>query len=62
MGAWIFVQPRFDALLADLHGGDCNHRVAYAGRKAAASPATGSAALHARQQAELLASALGIRG
>ncbi|MEM1056635.1 MAG: multifunctional oxoglutarate decarboxylase/oxoglutarate dehydrogenase thiamine pyrophosphate-binding subunit/dihydrolipoyllysine-residue succinyltransferase subunit [Bacteroidota bacterium] len=60
MGAWSFVQPFFDEILADLHDGECNHRIAYAGRKAAASPATGSGAVHAKEQATLLRDALGI--
>src|SRR5690606_40399574 len=44
MGAWSFVRPRLDDLLLDLYG-DCDRRVRYAGRPAAASPATGSAAV-----------------
>ncbi|MEM1117133.1 MAG: multifunctional oxoglutarate decarboxylase/oxoglutarate dehydrogenase thiamine pyrophosphate-binding subunit/dihydrolipoyllysine-residue succinyltransferase subunit, partial [Bacteroidota bacterium] len=62
MGAWTFVRPRLDALLADLHDGDCNHKALYAGRAAAASPATGSAAVHAAEQAALLRDALGVDG
>ncbi len=53
MGAWSFVRPRIEALLPD-----CPH-VEYAGRKAAASPATGSASRHAAEQAALLDAALG---
>ena len=60
MGYWSFVRPRLDALLAELHDGDCNHRARYAGRDAAASPATGSAKVHAAQQAALVADALGL--
>ena len=60
MGAWTFVQPRLNALLTDLHDGDCNHQVTYAGRPAAASPATGSAKVHAAEQERLLRDALGL--
>jgi 2-oxoglutarate dehydrogenase E1 component len=62
MGAWTFVRPRLDAVLQDLHDGDCSHRVVYAGRPAAASPATGSAAVHAAEQERLLRDALGADG
>ena len=60
MGAWFFVQPRFNALLSDLHDGDCNHQLAYAGRPAAASPATGSSKVHAAEQEGILRDALGL--
>ena len=59
MGAWTFVRPRLDALLEEIHG-DCSHRVQYAGRRAAASPATGSAAVHAAEQERILKQALGL--
>jgi 2-oxoglutarate decarboxylase len=55
MGAWFFVQPRFDALLAE-----SGRRVRYAGRRPAASPAAGSAAVHTAEQEALLRTALGI--
>jgi 2-oxoglutarate dehydrogenase E1 component len=51
MGAWTFVRSR---LQDDLLPGE---RFAYAGRPESASPATGSARVHRRQQAELLAAA-----
>ncbi len=60
MGAWTFVQPRLDAILQDLHDGDCSHRVAYAGRRPAASPATGSAKVHVAEQERILRTALGV--
>lgn len=60
MGAWFFVQPRLDALLTELHNGDCSERIRYAGRVAAASPAAGSAPVHKAEQEALLKSALGI--
>ena len=50
-GAWTFVQPHLRAMLPDV-------LVSYHGREAAASPATGSAAMHAAEEAELIASAL----
>ena len=59
MGAWTFVRPLFDDLLEAIHG-DCRHRVAYAGRPAAASPATGSAKVHAAEQERILRDALGL--
>src|SRR5690606_28568013 len=59
MGAWSFVRPRLDDLLLDLYG-DCDRRVRYAGRPAAASPATGSAAVHTAEQEQILARALGV--
>ena len=61
MGAWTFVRPRLDALLEDVTGG-CEHRVAYAGRTAAASPAAGSAKVHAAEQERILRDALGLDG
>ena len=59
MGYWSFVKPHLDALVAEANGGDCNHKVQFAGRSAAASPATGSAAVHAAEQKKLVAEALG---
>ncbi|MDX1548216.1 MAG: hypothetical protein R3247_14555, partial [Rhodothermales bacterium] len=58
MGAWSFLRYRLDDLLEDLHG-DCAKRVAYAGRPASASPATGSAKVHELEQAKLIGEALG---
>jgi 2-oxoglutarate dehydrogenase E1 component len=55
MGAWFFLQPRLDLLLAE-----SGRRVHYAGRRAAASPATGSAAVHTAEQEALLRAALGV--
>ena len=49
MGAWLFMAPRLRALL----GGPRMPR--YAGRDAAASPATGSHREHAKEQAALVA-------
>ncbi|WP_299193179.1 2-oxoglutarate dehydrogenase E1 component [uncultured Erythrobacter sp.] len=58
-GAWFFVQNQIeDALTAAGHDG---MRPAYAGRAAAASPATGLAKRHAEQQAALVADALRLK-
>jgi len=59
MGAWSFLAPILARLQREIHDGDAGHGVAYAGRAAAASPATGSAKVHAVEQAALLAEALG---
>ncbi len=56
MGAWTFVEPQIEEILEEL-----DHfvtRPIYAGRDAAASPATGLASRHARQQARLVKQAL----
>jgi 2-oxoglutarate dehydrogenase E1 component len=57
MGAWTFVRPRFEALLDEIHG-RCEKSLAYAGRPAMASPATGSAKVHKREQKTLVGDAL----
>ena len=46
MGAWTFIEPRLRAIL--------KHEIAYAGRRASASPAVGSLARHKREQAQLV--------
>jgi 2-oxoglutarate dehydrogenase E1 component len=51
MGAWAFVAPRLQELM-DLP-------FQYVGRDASASPATGSHAVHEREQAELVEAAIG---
>jgi 2-oxoglutarate dehydrogenase E1 component len=57
-GAWFFVNERIeDALTAAGHAG---MRPSYAGRDAAASPATGLASRHKAQQEALVAAALGL--
>ncbi|MDB5324635.1 MAG: sucA [Phycisphaerales bacterium] len=50
-GAWSFIQPHLRAMLPDV-------LVSYHGREAAASPATGSAAMHEAEERELVGSAL----
>lgn len=49
-GAWNFVRDNFEASFPDL-------RLSYIGRRASASPATGSRERHASEQAEILAAA-----
>ena len=56
-GAWSFVEPLIEACLAD--AGKRGMRPIYAGRTASASPATGLAKRHAKEQAALIADALG---
>ena len=51
MGAWFFVDPELRAL---------GINAVYAGRHAAASPATGSHKRHAKEQAQVMSEALGI--
>jgi 2-oxoglutarate dehydrogenase E1 component len=58
MGAWNFVDRRIEKVLSRLDSRV--RRPIYVGRDAAASPATGSARMHAREQATLVAAALGI--
>lgn len=53
-GAWSFVRPRIDAILAD-RGSDA---VGYAGRKACATTATGVGAWHKREMEEIVHDAL----
>ena len=50
-GAWSYMQPILRAMLPDV-------LVSYHGREAAASPATGSAAMHEAEEREFVASAL----
>ena len=59
MGAWSFVDRKIEALLAGM--GHARPRPAYVGREAAASPATGLAKVHAAEQADLVARALGLK-
>ncbi|HEX5257402.1 MAG TPA: 2-oxoglutarate dehydrogenase E1 component, partial [Sphingomicrobium sp.] len=56
-GAWMFVEPLLEQCLAE--AGFDGMRPQYAGRDAAASPATGLAKRHAAEQAALIAAALG---
>lgn len=58
MGSWSFVDRRIERVLQSIgHGAG---RPIYAGRIAAASPATGLARTHASEQAALVREALGL--
>ncbi len=57
-GAWFFVESQIEAALTD--AGKPGMRPSYAGRDAAASPATGLASRHKEQQEALVAAALGL--
>lgn len=61
-GAWFFVEPLIEECLEKARMAPSRPR--YAGRKAAASPATGLAKRHLAEQAALVADALGqsVRG
>ena len=56
MGAWTHVDPYIEEVLEQV--GAPAGRAGYAGRAAAASPATGSGSLHKKQQAALVEAAL----
>jgi 2-oxoglutarate dehydrogenase E1 component len=56
MGAWTFVAPRLESILAEAGGKAV--RPVYAGRAAAASPATGLAKVHRQEQDTLVDRAL----
>ena len=58
MGAWSFIHPEIEEVLLAI--GAKHSRPLYAGRKIAASPATGSAAVHKAQQSALIHEALGL--
>ena len=58
MGSWSFVRDFLEDAMAE--AGLKLSRPSYAGRIAAASPATGSASRHAREQAQLVQDALGL--
>lgn len=57
MGAWSFVRYQFDRVLEEVQG-NCEQKIRYIGRPAAASPATGSAKVHTLIQEKILAEAL----
>jgi 2-oxoglutarate dehydrogenase E1 component len=56
MGAWFFVAPRAENIM-EAQGKE-QRRLVYAGRKPAASPATGHLAQHEREQRQLVEDAL----
>ena len=53
MGAWSFIAPRLEQAAK-------HYRVRYAGRDRAASPASGSKAVHVREQAKLVEDAFSV--
>jgi 2-oxoglutarate dehydrogenase E1 component len=59
-GAWSFIEPNLEALLTRL-GAD-HRRARYAGRVASASPATGLASKHKKEQEALVNAALTVEG
>jgi 2-oxoglutarate dehydrogenase E1 component len=56
MGAWSFVEPLLEEVLTEVGG--AARRAVFAGRVAAASPATGLLTKHQAEQAALLDAAL----
>ena len=58
MGSWDFIYPRVHEVLETI--GAKQTRLIYAGRKAAASPATGTMSRHMQEQKELLSHALDV--
>ena len=58
MGAWTVIRDFIEVMMAE--AGTKQQRLAYAGRAAAASPATGSLARHNKEQQALVAAALGL--
>lgn len=59
MGAWFFVEPQVEQVLADLKL--TPKRLLYAGRAESASTATGLASTHLKQQAALVDQALNVK-
>jgi len=59
MGSWTFVRDFIEDAMGDV--GCKQERLAYAGRAAAASPATGSLSRHNREQSALVNEALGLK-
>jgi 2-oxoglutarate dehydrogenase E1 component len=57
MGSWTFIRDFLDEVMQEI--GSCQQRMLYAGRPAAASPATGSLVRHNREQNSLVIDALG---
>jgi multifunctional 2-oxoglutarate metabolism enzyme len=61
MGAWSFIQNRFDRLMEEVHH-DCCTGIRYVGRPASASTAAGSAKIHQVVQQRILEEALTLDG
>jgi 2-oxoglutarate dehydrogenase E1 component len=58
MGAWSFVSPEIERVMGE--AGCRQPRLTYSGRPASASPATGLLKRHVKEQAQLVADALGL--
>ena len=58
MGGWTFVRDFIEGIMAEV--GMKQQRLAYAGRAAAASPATGTLSRHNREQKDLIEAALNL--
>ena len=58
MGSWSFIREPLEAILDELGRG--NDKIEYAGRVAAAAPATGLHKKHMAEQGELVHAALGV--
>ena len=59
-GGWSFIEPNLEWVLTRIKA--ANTRPVYTGRAASASPATGLASMHKKQQSALVDAALGIKG
>ena len=59
MGGWTFVRDFIEDIMAEV--GMTQQRLAYAGRAAAASPATGTLSRHNREQKDLIEAALNLQ-
>ncbi|NNE47091.1 MAG: multifunctional oxoglutarate decarboxylase/oxoglutarate dehydrogenase thiamine pyrophosphate-binding subunit/dihydrolipoyllysine-residue succinyltransferase subunit [Rhodothermales bacterium] len=59
MGAWTFIAPRLDDVLASRSGSECGS-IQYRGRPASASPSSGSAKVHQVEMEKLISEALDI--
>lgn len=57
MGAWTFISPLLDSVLASSTGRECGN-VQYRGRAPSASPSSGSAKVHQLEQERLIADTL----
>ncbi len=59
-GGWTFMEPNIEWVLTRIKAK--HTRASYAGRAASASPATGLASAHKKQQAALVDDALTVKG
>jgi 2-oxoglutarate dehydrogenase E1 component len=58
MGAWTYVQPRFETALRTLNSDPNRLTLSYCGRGPSAAPATGSQIVHTNEQTQLIGTAL----